>query len=61
VTVLLLIDEVFMLAELCDDRERPDDLRHIVIPAGKGFSVVVKCRRFDESPGQSTGKCSYET
>ncbi len=48
-TVLLLIDEVFMLAELLGDDERADDLRYAVIPAGKGFSVVVKCRRFDES------------
>lgn len=60
-TVLLLIDEVFMLAELLGDDERADDLRHMAIPAGKGFSVVVKCRRFDESPAQSTGRCSYET
>ena len=28
---------------------RRDVLRDMMIPTGKGFSVVVKCRRFDES------------
>ena len=30
-------------------RAQRDVLRDMMIPAGKGFSVVVKCRRFDES------------